>query len=1388
MKVRAASRWLPCALVLVVLAASLPTPASAGTETVTVARFGSGGNTTSLYFGSCQSASNSTTVKVPFDANVSLAYLTISSPDNLDSKNGWVRVDVGNDGSVEDNATLDSNTSSQNTNLTSASWNDYVALQNLSIGNVSVPLLVTSCPPSGGWNITLSSLAVTYSHPTSSNTSAPSFSGPIPDLSLQQNRTNANLVYLPNYFYDADGDALNYSLVQANASDPGWSNVTASFNGSYLGFAASNSWTGNLSFHVDATDPANQTASSNNITLEVYQNRPPSFNGTLSDYTVTVNLTRTAYANLWSYFVDPDYNETFSFSVVRVNASDPGWANVTVNVSLGYFVFSSSNGWMGDLSFRVRATDSGGAWAESNNVTLTVRANEAPVFAGLTPDVVVAINGSTSASSSYFTEPDSEPMTITFVKSAPNASGWANVTVTGFNGSQNLSAGFFFVYASAGWSGTLSGSLRATDTSGLSTDGNEFDIIVNARPTTNGSIPDQTIVRGTTSYGAVNLSLYFDDAEGDALTFLAYHYYTGNNTTTPVVLAINGSYLDIGSSHATWTGTDSFYVVACDAFSRCAYSNVFTVDVIVQPNRAPVFTGSLSDINVIQGQSNLSAYDVGPSFSDADGDSLLFGVARVDANATGWLYLSIVWNGSRVGVRSSSTSWAGTVDLAVSARDPSSLYAWSNNFTIHVLARDLRPTFTGPIDNLTLQVGGRLSDALDADDYFTDPNGLPLTYAAVNASSSEGWNYTSLSWNGSRLTASNDGSSSWTGTLCFDVRATDVNGSTISSNEVCVRVVAPSNAPPAPSQPLPALRVEAGSSGEVLVDLSQFFSDDQFANELTFDIIKGSEPAWSEVNASVSGTALTVTFDGPVAPTNLTLYIVVTDAWGASYTSPPVRLEVAPNPSNRPPQIAGPGSLTLSLGTSVSVAVPAFDEDGDALTWTAVSSAPGLSVILDPLTETLTLSASGLDERLPYEAVVWVTDSWGATAELRVPVVVWNPSRLPTIALSLSADRAGNAWMNGTVTLGVQPSASTAIFATVSITSVGGPPLRAPVVDGRFALAWPQGLPAGLHSVTVTVTDGYGRVGTENALLTVPDPLPPVPVLLGILLNGATPGEIDPGSTFSLNLLASTSVPSGVTVEWFLDGNKVGEGATLTGLSAAPGSHTLEARASNGEVTRTVSASFTVRAPSQTPVETAAPAFPPVLTVAVLATLVVGLAFGLTQRGQYLLFAGLIGSIFARLKRESLLDHFIRGRLYQVISDEPGIHLAELRRRTHTAHGTAIHHLHILEKGGYIRAEPSGTVTRFHTTDQPFEHEAYGITDGDRAVLSVVAEDPGITQGELSSRLGRSPSAVSRSVSRLNNLGYVTTEQKGRYVSVYPRPGAVIEGDSAGGGWQDEHP
>src|SRR5882762_8990173 len=123
--------------------------------------------------------------------------------------------------------------------------------------------------------------------------------------------------------------------------------------------------------------------------------------------------------------------------------------------------------------------------------------------------------------------------------------------------------------------------------------------------------------------------------------------------------------------------------------------------------------------------------------------------------------------------------------------------------------------------------------------------------------------------------------------------------------------------------------------------------------------------------------------------------------------------------------------------------------------------------------------------------------------------------------------------------------------------------------------------------------------------------------------------------------------------------------------------------------------------------------------------------------GAGLLLVLLAGTIFKRLNQASLLDHFVRGRLCQVIRENPGIHFAELRRQAGFANGSTSHHLRILEQGGYLRVVIDGGKTRFYTADRPVDKSVYGLSDCDRAVLRVVAASPGISEGALSQQLDR---------------------------------------------------
>jgi predicted transcriptional regulator len=166
---------------------------------------------------------------------------------------------------------------------------------------------------------------------------------------------------------------------------------------------------------------------------------------------------------------------------------------------------------------------------------------------------------------------------------------------------------------------------------------------------------------------------------------------------------------------------------------------------------------------------------------------------------------------------------------------------------------------------------------------------------------------------------------------------------------------------------------------------------------------------------------------------------------------------------------------------------------------------------------------------------------------------------------------------------------------------------------------------------------------------------------------------------------------------------------------------------------------------------------------------VLGLALARTERARFFVFGILVAAVFARLKGESLLNHFVRGRLYQVIGEHPGVRFNELKRLADVPNGSAVHHLRMLARGGLIRIVVDGTSTRFFDTGAKLEEDAYGLLDADGDILLAVQQHPGLSVVDLSRRIDRSRSATSRAVKRLANLGYVRRERRGRAAAVYPK-------------------
>jgi DNA-binding MarR family transcriptional regulator len=387
-------------------------------------------------------------------------------------------------------------------------------------------------------------------------------------------------------------------------------------------------------------------------------------------------------------------------------------------------------------------------------------------------------------------------------------------------------------------------------------------------------------------------------------------------------------------------------------------------------------------------------------------------------------------------------------------------------------------------------------------------------------------------------------------------------------------------------------------------------------------------------------------------------------------------------------------------------------------------------------------------DRAPHAVVLRLRDLAGNTAaQTFIYSCLTGEPLLEIISITPSPGEPF-VWINGTTQAGIDA------------VEINGQPFQ--VYGQYFAVRYPA-LDWGTTKFTVRIVDAAGNenVQTRNVQITVGTSL------IFIVTNHADPAPLVAGDLTEFSLGADTLLPPGANISWFLDGVPVGTGRNIGNVVLAAGDHNLTVTIANATWHATSSETVHV-APSGVAALGASSA----VWISLALIGLVGAALSGTEVGRYFVIFAALGAILGRGKPSSPLDHFVRGRLYQVISEDPGIHYSELRRRAKLSNGSAAHHLHVLERASLIRVVVDGSRTRFYPTDRALDDDSYGLTEADRAVLTTATAAPGLSEGEISQRLERSLSTVSRSVDRLGVLGLVTTRQDGRRVSVFPRAGA----------------
>ena len=228
--------------------------------------------------------------------------------------------------------------------------------------------------------------------------------------------------------------------------------------------------------------------------------------------------------------------------------------------------------------------------------------NRAPTASGSIPALTVAVGGTATVNvAGYFTDPDGDALTFTASSSSAST---ASVAVSGS-----------VVTVTATARGVATVTVTATDSGGLSAQ-QSFEVTVpNQAPVATGTVPAQTVFVGDTAH--VDMAAYFNDADGDALTYSA-----ASSNAAAVSVSMAGSVVSISAIAA---GTATMTVTTTDPDGLSAQQS-FEVTV---PNQAPVVSRDSIESRTL-GVGQTESWSAPDLFRDPDGDSLTYAAGSSD--------------------------------------------------------------------------------------------------------------------------------------------------------------------------------------------------------------------------------------------------------------------------------------------------------------------------------------------------------------------------------------------------------------------------------------------------------------------------------------------------------------------------------------------------------------------------------------------------------------------------------------------------------------------------------------------------------------------------------------------------------------------------------------
>ncbi|MBI2580105.1 MAG: winged helix-turn-helix transcriptional regulator [Candidatus Aenigmarchaeota archaeon] len=136
--------------------------------------------------------------------------------------------------------------------------------------------------------------------------------------------------------------------------------------------------------------------------------------------------------------------------------------------------------------------------------------------------------------------------------------------------------------------------------------------------------------------------------------------------------------------------------------------------------------------------------------------------------------------------------------------------------------------------------------------------------------------------------------------------------------------------------------------------------------------------------------------------------------------------------------------------------------------------------------------------------------------------------------------------------------------------------------------------------------------------------------------------------------------------------------------------------------------------------------------------------------------------------QDRYLNLEVRRRLYNCISQSPGLHFREIQRRVGLATGSLDYHLHFLHKNGLLRTERQGKYLRYYTVAREWGEEERHVlsllrNEKIRHILIYLIDNKKALPTRIAGHLNISNSTLSWYLKNLEEKGVITQTKRGRY-------------------------